>query len=194
MNASYSSLKKKVFFSSFFSIIFCAVRHNWYSLVVIYIQLQTYSCYQCVNLKKKEAVSACAKSTNKWHSKDVKHKHNDKDLSCLQLLSPGMQVNTRYKNFTRECTWAWRSRINLKQGPTVHNNYVGLTEERGHVCGVRGSRRGMVARFLAEAPREVLDWKRSLTCRWSFLGDTHKWLYLIHCLLIYNIPHPPSLT
>ena len=38
-------------------------------------------------------------------AQDNTHRHNDKDPSCLWLLSPGMQVNTRYINST-DCNWA----------------------------------------------------------------------------------------
>ena len=34
-------------------------------------------------------------------AQDITHRHNDKDPSCLWLLSPGMQVNTRYINSNR---------------------------------------------------------------------------------------------
>ena len=33
-------------------------------------------------------------------SKYVKQKYNNKDLSRLRYLSPGMRVNTRYKNYS----------------------------------------------------------------------------------------------
>jgi len=64
------------------------------------------------NQKQNEAQSA-QHTRELTSARNTSHKHNNKDLSRLWSLSPGMRVNTRYTNSTRSTSEVGSSTLYL---------------------------------------------------------------------------------